>query len=166
MTVTDRTRTEIWQGLWDAKRMSRYYLAIGHRHQSIDRVIVLLLLTSGTGAVVALWQALPDWSQAVAGVAVAVTTIYSAIGRHATKAATAHSINVQCDDLAINWRDLLAQVDNDQVDESQAREELNRLDRTLQHITSRSGDVGLATNEKINEASAREAAKELELSYA
>ena len=166
MTATDRTRTEIWQSLWDAKRLSRYYLAIGHRHQLIDRLIMLLLLSNSTGAVLAFWLALPDWSQAVAGVAVVVAAVYSAIGRHAAKAATAQSINVQCDDLAIDWRDLLAQVDNDQVDETRAREEFNRLDRTMQHVTSRAGGVGLTTNEKINEMSAREAAKELESSYA
>lgn len=166
MSVTDRTRTEIWQGLWDAKRMSRYYLAMHDRHQVIDRVATVLLLTCGTSAVMALWSALPDWSQAAAGVAVAAVTIYAAIARHAAKAATAQTIHVQCDDLAIDWRDLLAKVDNDALDEFRAREELNRLDRTMQHITSRSGDVGLTTNEKINETSARDAGKELELSYA
>lgn len=166
MIVTDRTRTEIWQGLWDAKRMSRYYLAMHHRHQMIDRVVVFLLLCSGTSAVVALWQALPDWSQAAAGVTVAVVTIFSAMGRHAAKAATAQAIKVQCDDLGIDWRELLANVDSGLVDESRAREELNRLDRTMQHFTSRSGDVGLTTNEKLNETSAREASQELESSYA
>ena len=145
--------------------MVRYYLAMHERYQFVDRVIMVLLLTSGTGAVAALWQELPDWTQAVAGVAVAVITICAAVGRYAAKAAVAQSIQVQCNDLAIDWRDLLARVDSVEVDETQAREALNRLDRTMQHITSRSGDAGLATNEKINETSAREAGKELELSY-
>lgn len=166
MEVTERTRTEIWQGLWDAKRMSRYYLAMHHRHQLIDRWVVVLLLVGGSGAVAALWETLPEWSQAVAGVAVAAFTIYSAIGKHAAKAATSLSIKFQCDDLAIDWRELLASVDNAQVEEDRAREELNRLDRTMQHVTSRSGDVGLAMDEKINETSALEAAEELRIAYA
>ena len=164
--TSERTRTDIWQGLWDAKRMGRYYLAIEQRYQTVDRVVVALLLVSGTGSLVTLWRMMPDWSQAAFGVAIAALAIWSALGRYSAKAAMAHSICLQCDDLALDWRTLLADVDNHRLDDAAAREALNRLDEKMGHVTSRSGDVGLKINDKINKRSAEEAGKELELSYA
>ena len=164
--TSERTRTDIWQGLWDAKRMGRYYLAIQQRYQTADRVVVALLLVSGTGSVATLWNMMPDWSQAAFGMAIATVTIWSALGKYSTKAAVAHSICLQCNDLAVEWRALLADVDSHRLDDAEAREAFNRLDQKMNHVTARSGDVGLAINNKINEKSAEEAGKELELSYA
>lgn len=164
--TSERTRTEIWQGLWDAMRMSRYYLAIQQRHQTVDRVVVALLLVSGTGSVATLWSMMPDWSQAAFGMLIAVVTIWSALGRYSAKAAVAQSICLQCNDLAVEWRTLLAEVDGHRLDDAGAREALDRLDQKMNHVTARSGDVGLSTNDKINKRSAEEAGQELELSYA
>ena len=164
--TSERTRTEIWQGLWDAMRMGRYYSAIQQRHQAVNRVAIALLLLSGTGSVATLWNMMPDWSQAAFGMSIAAVTIWSALGRHAAKAAVAQSICLQCKDLAVEWRTLLADVDSQRLDDAAAREALNRLDHKMNHVTARSGDVGLAINDRINKISAEEAGRELELSYA
>ena len=164
--ANDRTRIAIWQGLWDAKRMGRYYLALQQRYQTADRVVVGLLLLSGTGSVATLWEMMAHWTQPAFGLAVAAITIWSVLGRYSTKAAVAHSIGQQCNDLAVEWRTLLADLDGHRIDDVNARDALNRLDHRMSHVTARSGDVGLSTNDKINETSAKEAAKELELSYA
>lgn len=164
--VNERTRIDIWQGLWDAKRMGRYYLAIQQRYQTVDRVVVALLLLSGTGSVATLWEMMPDWTQPAFGLAIAAITIWSALGRYSAKAAVAHSICQECDDLAVEWRTLFADADSHRVCDNDARAALNSLDHRMNHVTARSGDVGLSTNDKINERSAKEAAEELELSYA
>ena len=164
--TSERTRTEIWQGLWDAKRLCRYYSAIHQRYQTVDRVVIFLLLLSGTGAVATLSDMMPDWSQAVFGGAIAVLTILSAVGRYSARAAVAHSICLQCNELAVEWRTLLADVDSHQLDDADARDVLNLLDQKLDSVTARSGDVGLPINDKINKKSAEEAGKELEMSYA
>ena len=43
MAVTERTRTEIWQGLWDAKRMVRYYQTMHKKYQTKNQVTMWLL---------------------------------------------------------------------------------------------------------------------------
>lgn len=162
----DRTRIDIWQGLWDAKRMGRYYLALHQRYQTVDRVVVGLLLLSGTASVATLWETMPPWTQPAFGLVVAAVTIWSVLGRYAAKAAAAHSICQQCNELAVEWRTLLADLDRNRIDDMEARKALDSLDHRMSHATARSGDVGLSMNDKINERSAKEAAEELELSYA
>lgn len=164
--ANDRTRIDIWQGLWDAKRMGRYYSALQQRYQRIDRIVVGFLLLSGTGSVATLWDLMQPWTQPVFGLGVAAITIWSVPGRYSAKAAVAHSSCQQCNDLAIEWRTLLADLDGRRIDDEDASQALNSLDHRMGHVTARSGDVGLSTNYKINEKSAKEAAKELELSYA
>ena len=164
--TNERTRIDIWQGLWDAKRMGRYYLAVQQRYQMVERMVAGFLLLSGTGSVATLWERMPDWTQPTFGLAVAAATIWSVLGRYSAKAAVAHSICQQCNDLAVEWRTLLADVDGYRINDVDARAALNRLDHRMSHVTARSGDVGLSTNDKINERAANEAARELELSYA
>lgn len=164
--VFDQTRNDIWLGLWDAKRMGRYYFAVHQRYQRLDTGLTRVLLLAGTASVFTLWEMMPRYLQPILGAVIAAAAVWSALGHYSAKAAAAHSISVQCDDLAIEWRTLLADVDGNRIDDVAARTELDRLDRKLGHITSRCGDAGLATINKLNEKSAKEASKELEHSYA
>ena len=128
--------------------------------------VVGLLLLSGTASVATLWETMPPWTQPAFGLVVAAVTIWSVLGRYAAKAAAAHTICQQCNELAVEWRTLLADLDRNRIDDMEARKALDSLDHRMSHATARSGDVGLSMNDKINERSAKEAAEELELSYA
>ena len=166
MAVEERTRTEIWQGMWDAKRLARYYQVTQQRNQRMDRIVTAALLTAGSASAATLWDLVPDWGQGLLALAVAALTIWAAISRYAAKAVTAHSISQQCNDLVIEWRSLMADVDTSRLDDLEARQSLDRLDDKMGHVTARSGDAGLTYDEQLNEQTAKDAAEEMKISYA
>lgn len=167
--VSDRTRTEIWQGLWDAKRMVRYYQHMHRRYRKWNLITMWLLVLLGTSALATLWEEMPSEFQPVAGVLVAAMSLWILFGDFAAKAATALSIAQRCEDLAADWTDLFAGVDLDDgeaADEANARRSLRTLEQQLRDATYVSGHAGLTDSEKINEKASEDATAELEGSFA
>ena len=166
--VTERTRTEVWQGLWDAHRMSRYYLEMHKRYQLFNQITMWMLVLFGTGALATLGNAVPDVVQPVVGLFVAAISLWVLFAEYAAKSAVALTIANQCDEIAIDWSNLFAGIDNpdDPIDESQARASLDGLKRRLKDVTYRSGDAKLRDNKRINERATAAATEELTASYA
>lgn len=166
--VTEGTRNEVWLGLWDARRMVRYYQAVHGRYQRWNRITLWVLVVFGTSALVPVWDRIPDVAQPAAGLLVAAMSLWILFADYAAKSAVAHSIAVQCEELASEWATLFARLNNpdDETEEQQARQSLDDLKRRMRDATYRSGDAKLVDNERINKEAAAAATKELTASYA
>ena len=167
--VTERTRTEIWQGLWDAKRMVRYYQMVHKRYQTLNQATMWILVVLGTSALAVLWDKMPPLVQAAMGLAVAGMSLWVLFADYAAKAAVAHSIALRCEEFAIEWTNLFAEVydpENTAMDEQRARESMENFKKRLANATYASGYAKLADNDKINQKATVDAAEELEASYA
>ena len=169
MTVSETTRTEIYQGLWDAKRMVRYYQSMHQKYQKKNKYTMGLLVLFGTSALTALWDKLPGLVQAIMGLAVAILSLWILFADYAAKSAVAHSIALQCDELVNEWANLFAKVavaSETTIDETQARSAMQDLNRRLASTTYASGYAKLTDNAKVNKQASTDAAEELKGSYA
>lgn len=166
--VTERTRTEVWQGLWDVHRMVRYYQAVHGRYQLYNRISMCALVIFGTSAFATLWERVPDVVQPIVGLLVAGVSLWVLFADYAAKSAIAHAIANQCEGIAIEWSTLFARLDSpeDDVDERLAREQLDGLKMRMKDATYRSGDANLPDNERINEQATAAATADLTASYA
>lgn len=166
--VAERTRTEVWLGLWDARRMVRYYQAMCAQYQRRNRITLWALVLFGASALAPVWDRIPDVVQPVAGLLVAAMSLWILFAEHAAKSAAAHSIAAQCEDLAREWAALFARLDNpdEEASEQETRRSLDDLKRRLRDATYRSGDAKLVDNEKINKRATAAATEELKASHA
>ena len=166
--VNERTRTEVWQGLWDAHRMVRYYQAMHGRYQLFNRVSMWALVVFGTSAFATIWERMPDIVLPIAGLLVAGGALWVLFADYAAKSAIAHAIAKQCDDLVSKWATLFArlEVPDEGIDEQLARKLLDDLQRRMRDTTYRSGDAKLRDNERINERATTAATEDLTASYA
>lgn len=166
--VTERTRTEVWQGLWDARRMVRYYQALCTQYQRRNRVTLWMLVLFGASALAPVWDRIPDVVQPVAGLLVAAMSLWILFADYAAKSAVSHSIAAQCEELAGEWKTLFARLDNPdaEAEEQHTRQSLDHLKRRMRDATYRSGDAKLVDNEKVNKKATAAATEELKTSYA
>ena len=137
--VTERTRTEVWQGLWDVHRMVRYYQAAHGRYLLYNSVSMCALMIFGAIALMATWEPIPDIVLPVAGLLTAGIVLWILFAGYAAKSAVAHTISSRCADLAIEWSTLSARVDNPEADinEQLARRLLDDLKRRMLSLTWR-----------------------------
>ena len=166
--IAERTRNDVWQGLWDAHRMVRYYQAVHKRNQRSNRTTMWALVVFGTSALATILEEVPDVFQPVAGLLLAAGSLWVLFADYAGKAAVALSIAHQCEELKIEWATLFARLDdsNNAMDEPQARRCLDDLKRRMKDATYRSGDAKLSDNDRINIKATIEATDELSGSYA
>lgn len=166
--IGERTRNEVWQGLWDAHRMVRYYQAVHKGNQRWNRITMWALVFFGTSALATTLEDVPSAFQPVAGVLLAAGSLWVLFADYAAKAAVALSIAHQCEDLKVEWATLFAALDDPSgtMDEPQARVRLDDLKRRMKDATYRSGDAKLTDNARINERATAEATDELKGSYA
>ena len=165
--TSDRTRNEAWEALWDANRLSRYYLSLNQRYAFRDKVATVLLVVGGTGTLAPLFQLqwIPEWTQTVCGLMVASLAIWTAVVQYQNKAAISHSIAVECERLAEDCRTLFNKIDGYQVTDEVAQARTSELIQAMDQITSRSVYAGLTVDDKINELSGHAVNEELTSRY-
>ena len=167
MEISEQTRTDVWQGWWDAARLTRYYQAVRDLHQRRHAALVAAILLCGTGAMATLIASVPDWLQPVFGFAVAALSVWIAVSSYAVKAAMANTISIECQEIERELSNLMALVDDpNNPPESEIRDCLVDLDARMDKATARTGYVGMTNNDKLNNRMAIEASKVLEASYA
>ncbi len=156
--VTDRTRTDVWLGLWDARRMVRYYQAMHRRHLAWHRASLWLLAAFGAGV----------FATPALGLAAAAAALWILFAECAAKSAVSLSIAGQCEEIADEWATLFARIDDpgEAMGERRARESLDGIKRRMKAATHRSGDANIRDNERINERATAAATRELEAAYA
>ena len=153
---------QVWLGLLDAERLSRYYGRLALRFQRWNLFLTLVILLCSTGAAATLITELPTWVQAVLSLVVAAVAIWSYLLGYSKKAAVASVIRSQCSHLASDWRGLWADLNTDRQD---IPVRIAYLQRKLNEITDHALDHGLA-DDALNEQCAKEAYESVQSEFA
>ena len=161
MSVTDETRTAIWDTSLDSARWGRYYGALANRYRRREVIIRFAVLLFVMGATTTLISVMPAILQVIAGFAAAIAIAVDFVVTPAHTAAVLSCIRDECDQtrvaLAELWRDLPI------IDENEARRRYDGLVRHLEHVTAKDP---VPEDRSINEASTMDAFRELEAKYA
>ena len=148
--VTDRTRDDVWAEMLDVARLVRYYEALSDRYRRYGVWLRVALLVSMGGGFWAVLGAFPLWAQLGAGLAVSVIAILDLVMNFSKKAAVAHTITLECGLLEKEWRDLWAYVENEDADETEARDWNRRLSGRLEEIIGWAGHADIGGDDKLN----------------
>ena len=161
--VSDHNISQVWLGLLDAERLSRYYQAMAARLQRWHMGLTAFVALGSTGAVSSLLLGAPDWVAEMLAGAVAAVAVWTSYYGHASKAATMEATRDSCADLALSWRELWAHIED--MDDAEARREVQRLQRRDESATARV-PAHLAARHRLNRRCAEEAYAVLENEYA
>ena len=115
MNVSEQTRNEVWQGFLDAVRLERYYAALSDRHRRNHRRLRFALLVAAAGDISTFLNLLSEdfqWIAEIASAPVVVFVMRDLVSDDAKKAATLHTISVECGDLENQWRDSWSAIDH------------------------------------------------------
>lgn len=161
--ASERTRSDVWQELFDVAGLVRYYEALADRHKRRrDRVRFLLLAAAATG-VAALLDLLPETARVAAGGAIAALVVWDFVADHARKAAVLHAASLECGALEIEWRELWTDVNDANASECEARRRNRQLARRIATVK---GWANIPEDRKLNEECARAAHEYLADRYA
>lgn len=152
--ATEHNISQVWLGLLDAERLSRYYRAVATRLQRWHLALTAFVALGSTGAVSSLLLGAPDWVAELLAGAVAAVAVWTSYYGYASKAALMEAAGASCADLALSWRDLWARLDG--LDDADARREIQSLKRREEAATARV-PVHLAADTHLNERCAKDA---------
>ena len=141
--VNPGVRHAVWDNMWGACWQSRYYYSLYERYARLQKGIAGATLLLGTSAVGSLIESVPNVLLPVVGILLAASTVWSAVGRHAEKAAVAHAVHVECDALHHQFRNLMASIDSYELDTAEARAQADALAEKMRTATDRCSGVGL-----------------------
>ncbi len=166
--VNDDLRKEIWYGLYDSVRCSRYYIELTNRYQRYQTLTRIALLIVACGGMVAFFDLLPmhwyDRVEPVFGLLLAVTVgvdFYFDFGKKATEL---HGVATECSSIENQYRTLWR--NHIKLNDETAEEKLLELDSKLLQVTSTPGKFGVQNNRKLNNKCADSAYRILESEYA
>lgn len=168
--VMEQTRREIWFGICDATRHSYYYHSLNQRYQNLDTLATCILVVCGLLLLSSFWgtisQELPEWLPKGMALLIAAIAIGSRLAKFAVKAATAHTIRMECNELARKFKTLLQQVDSQEIEDEEARERLDRFLSKMDEVTAVSTEAKMKHGDRLNDRSARMAYEALRQEYA
>lgn len=153
---------QVWIGLLDAERLSRYYGRLAVRLQRWHFGLTVFIALCSTGAAATLIASLPGLIPTLLSLTVAAGAIWSSYANYSKKAAVASVIRSQCDDLIIDWKQLWSDLNTDRQD---IPKQVEALQRKLNEITKPALEHGLTDN-ALNERCTQEAYESLRAEFA
>ena len=152
--IEEKWRTEVWQGLLDAARLTRYFEHQYRTYLRAHQVSRLVLAASAVGVTAAVLDLLPvTWSPFLGpglGAITILLVLFDLAAQLPEKTAVLHSVSVDCLRLEDDCRRLWIDCDDPEV----RLEDIQRRHAVLQQreieVTSRLGDAGIATNQRVN----------------
>ena len=165
--VSQQTRNELWQELYDIERSCRYYESMYTRTARAHFWIRLVTLLLIAGSITAIMGLLPfsDLFKAVVVASVTSLTIWDAVSNYPKKAAVAHAIHFHCSRVRTDLRDLWLLVYDEAVDDGDMRERVRQLARMSQEAENWAGFSDIQVDGKLNEKTSEDARKVLESRY-
>ena len=106
MRESDSMREQIWTGLLNADRVSRYYAFVSKRHRRRYWLLTGLAAVSATGAAASLIAQAPDWLSGIVALITAANMIGLLLLDPSSKATAAGLFSESYGQLANDWRDL------------------------------------------------------------
>ena len=168
LMVNDNLRKEIWNGLYDSVRCSRYYTALADRYQRYQTFTRLALLIVACGGIVAFFDLLPmqwyDRVEPIFGLLLAVIVFIDFSFDFGKKATELHVVSKECLDIENRYRTLWRHHLN--LNNEAVEKKLVKLDGKLLQVTSTPGKFGVLNNSKLNNRCADSAYRILESEYA
>ena len=152
--ASDHSVSQVWLGLLDAERMSRYYQALAVRMQRWHMALTASVAFGSAGAMSSLLLGAPDWVAEVLATAVAAAGVWTFYYGHASKAAMLEVAAERCAELTLDWRDLWARLEG--VGDAEAWQAVQHLRRQEPTATTKV-PAGLAVRRRLNKKCAEEA---------
>ncbi len=166
--VNDRLREEIWDGLDDSVRISRYYTLLADRYQRYQNFTHIALLIVACGGMASFFDLLPmHWYNTVApifGFLLAVTVavdFYFDFGKKATELGV---VAKDCSYIEGQYRTLWRNHPN--LNDEAAEKKLVKLNNKLLKVTSIPSKFGVIINNNLNNRCTDDAYRILEREYA
>ena len=133
--VTDSLRREIWHNLFEASRLTRFYLALKSR--SVWRRDALRLLLGVAGAVTALPLAFESALAVMpyAGASVVVFLIIERVLNYDDKVLAFGRIAAELDGMLLEYRLLWEEIENGSASQKLAVNTMNRLKARISELT-------------------------------
>ncbi len=152
----DPFRNRIWNGMMDAERISRYYMAVSvkmNRMQFFFSIFIVsssILLSGGliTDSLARPWLALVS-------IGLLIATVWSSYCDYSKRASIASVIADKCRDVALEWKNLWVKYELPDVMVS--LEQIEYLDKRMDAITSSIHIPSLGLSERTNKKCAEEA---------
>ena len=162
--TTIHTQNEVWQGMLDCARLSRYYNIQADRYHTRHEILQGALFLAATGSAAAILDVLPDMIALLANAAVAVCAVLHFFQDYGKKAAVLHTISSDCLELEKDWR--LLWNEQSSLEDSEVLNRNDRLSERLNMVTGRSGLIGVRDNDTLNRRCQEEAFEVMESHYA
>ena len=166
--VNDNLRKEIWNGLYDSVRCSRYYTALADRYQRYQTFTRLALLIVACGGMVAFFDLLPmHWYvrvEPIFGLLLAVTVAADFYFDFGKKETELHVVAKECFDIENQYRMLWRNQLN--LNNEAVEKKLVKLDGKLLQVTSIPSKFGVLIDNNLNNKCADAAYRILEREYA
>lgn len=163
---------QVWLGLLDAERLSRYYGRLSERFQRVHLYLMVMIALCSTGAALTLlatfqdlipvFGQLPGLIPALLSFVVAGAAIWASHSDYSKKAAISSVIRIQCDELVVSWKQLWLDVS---TDPESVRVRTVDLQRRMNEVTAHALENGL-TNDALNRECAKEAYESLQSEFA
>ena len=164
--VTGHTRRDVWFGFVDVNVNKQYYYRVSRYYKIVDYITKIILGGSVLGVVTDVVAKLSVELQYVLGAVVAVTLVFNLVSNLLRKSVSASDIADECEKLEIKWRDLWAKVETYNIDESEARQKIEKLSRALLEITRRDDEAVLWYHRCLNKRCERLASENMGSDYA
>ena len=166
--VNDNLRKDIWYGLDDSVRISRYYTALADRYQRYQNFTRIALLIVACGGMVAFFDLLPiHWYNKVEpifGLLLAVTVAIDFYYDFGKKATELRIVATECSYIENQYRALWR--NHIKLNDETAEEKLVKLDSKLLQVTSIPSKFGILIDNNLNNKCTDAACRNLEREYA
>ena len=164
--VTDHTRRDVWFGFVDVSVNRQYFYRVSRCYKITDYITKIILGGSVLGVVTDVVEKLSvEWQYGL-GTVVAVALVLNLVSNLLKKSITASNIASECEKLEIKWRDLWAKVETFKIDETEARQKIEILSRTLIEITHRDDEAVLWYHKCLNKRCERLTSEIMRSDYA
>ena len=125
--LNDATRNLVWQGQLDMVRLARYHGALEHKYRRKHKWVRYTLGLAGVVTALPLIPAIPGTVASVAGICVVALVVWDLVHDYGRKVAALRVAVEGLNELAERHRSLWDEVNDDSLDERQARERAEAL---------------------------------------
>ena len=149
---TEYLINQVWLGMLDSDRLSRYYSRITYRYQQIGRWFIIAVTLLSSGVVVLFLTDGPVIASQISALVVAVLSIWLRYADYSTKAYKTSQIANECANLSLGWKSLWSDLYT--TPDIDAR--VSQLNRELVEITKDADLLGVTGKKRLHEKCARE----------
>ena len=150
--ISAHVKDYAWNEFQELDKNVRYYGELASKYQSKHSRIQMSVFWLSLAIPTILGAAPKAWIlPVVLGFVLAGLVGWDFIGGHANKAAVLHGITVECERIYADQAALFFLINNDQIEESEARERLRELARRTIDATGRSGYAQVSFDFKLSD---------------